>query len=131
MRGGGITALVELNRTTKGALAADILERLHVPLRQAHLIGWGEILNWASHLGEDSHTYAALHPDHVAPRVLIAEYAACIADAVAMLNFNFARRGKGKRPEPIFRPWKKPKAQKVGKEPIPIRDFESWYYGGD
>ena len=118
-----------MNRETEGALAADILERLHIPLAQAHVFGWGEILNWARFLGEGTHTVNALYPEYNVPQTLVAEYLACIADAIAILNFNYARKGKGRRPEPIFRPWQKKKEKRFGKDPIPIKDFESWYYG--
>lgn len=130
MQRGGIAALVDLNRETDGALAADMLEILHIPITQAHLVGWGDICNWVKFLGEESHTYKALHPEYQAPRLLTAEYLACLVDVAAMINFNYARHGKGKKPDPIYRPWAAPKDKHFGKDPIPVRDFESWYYGG-
>lgn len=132
MQVGGIIALVGLNDETDGALAADMLERLHVPLSHAHIIGWGQVWNWARHLDESSYTHRALHSEQHAPLVLMAEYVACCADALAALNFNYCKvhGGKGKKPEPIERPWKKPQTKHIGAEPIPIMDFEDWYYGG-
>ena len=128
---GGIAALVDLNRDTDGALAADILERLHVPITQAHRIGWGEIYAWARHLGSGSYTFGAKQPEYDITPALVLEFIACCADAINSLNHNLCRAygSKGKKPDPIPRPWTEDKVKKIGSAPIPIRDFESWYYG--
>ena len=56
-----------------------------------------------------------------------------IFDAVTLFTYTFARAhgSKGRKPEPYPRPWASGYAQKIGSDPIPISEFDRWYYGGD
>lgn len=56
-----------------------------------------------------------------------------VYDAISALDFMFAKAHgskSGKRPEPYPRPWRN-KGERFGKDPIPVSDFNDWYYGGD
>lgn len=52
-----------------------------------------------------------------------------IFDAIRLFNFSFARNGEP--PKPYTRPWADKNAQRIGSAPIPIEEFNDWYYGGD
>lgn len=58
---------------------------------------------------------------------------ATISDQLSQLVYLFSRvhGGKPKKPKPIPRPGVKDSTKHIGKDPIPIRDFDEWYYGGD
>lgn len=58
---------------------------------------------------------------------------ASICDQLAQLQYVYIRShgGKAKKPKPIPRPGVKDGTRKVGRDPIPIKDFDRWYYGGD
>lgn len=53
-----------------------------------------------------------------------------IFDAIRMFNYSFAKHGE-KEPRPYTRPWAKDNAQRIGRDAIPISEFNDWYYGGD
>lgn len=41
-------------------------------------------------------------------------------------------RSKPPHPKPIARPGvKRDEGQRIGRDPIPVQDFNDWYYGGD
>lgn len=58
-------------------------------------------------------------------------------DAVVMLDWHLvcANTPKGKtrpkRPKPYPRPWARDEETVIGREAIPIKDFDSWWSGGD
>lgn len=83
----------------------------------------------------DSATYRALKPEETrfASRLQTNAILADVFDAIATFAALFAKAhgGKGKAPAPYPRPWAKADEQKIGSEPIPIKDFDNWYYGGD
>ena len=58
---------------------------------------------------------------------------AAIYDQLAAFQYVYMRAngGKPKKPKPTPRPGVSDGTQKVGKDPIPIEDFDKWYYGGD
>ena len=49
-------------------------------------------------------------------------------DAVQLFQYGFAEKGSPK-PKPYPRPWTEDKAEKYGKDPIPIREFNNWWSG--
>lgn len=83
----------------------------------------------------DSATLRALKPEETkfASRLQTNAILADVFDAIAAFAMMFAKAhgGKGKAPEPYPRPWAKQDVQKIGSDPIPIKDFNDWYYGGD
>ena len=63
---------------------------------------------------------------------------ALICDELAVANWLTVCRGQKKskwpkRPKPIPRPGveKQDEGKRIGKDPIPVSDFDKWYYGGD
>lgn len=57
----------------------------------------------------------------------VAEYlAAAILDGINSGNWQRGG-GKGSRPKKVERPGTKQEGQRVGAEPIPIKDFDSWW----
>lgn len=97
--------------------------------------GWGNLITFVRHLPPESAVYRAKYPDAAAFASSLKRNAilADLFDAVAAFNYTFARAhgGKGKQPKPYDRPWADDGARHVGSDPIPISEFNSWYYGGD
>lgn len=101
----------------------------------AFSFGWGELINFSYHLPYDSATYRALKLDEYrfASGLQSNAILADVYDAIAALAHMFAKvhGGKGAKPEPYPRPWTSGNAQKIGSDPIPISEFNQWYYGGE
>lgn len=102
----------------------------------ADSFGWGELINFSRHLPDTSATYRAMHDDAYRFASDLKENAilADIYDAIASFAFMYAKAhgGKGKRPQPYQRPWSSDAdEQRIGADPIPISEFNKWYYGGD
>lgn len=97
--------------------------------------GWGELLNFSKHLPIDSATHRALKPEETkfASDLQQSAILADVFDVVSALNYNFSKAhgGKGRKPEPYPRPWAARNVQKIGSKPIPISEFNDWYYGGE
>ena len=101
----------------------------------AFSFGWGELVNFSGHLPTDSATYRAVNPNEnkfstgLQRNAILAD----ICDAIRVFAFMFAKvhGGKGKKPKPYPRPWANDDAQKIGSSPIPISQFNEWYYGGE
>ena len=94
--------------------------------------GWGELVNFSNHLPPGSATLRALRPDEArfAGDLQRNAILADVFDALGALIFMFSKKGS-KRPSPYPRPWSDRGAQKIGSNPIPVTDFDSWYNGGD
>ena len=103
--------------------------------KAAYSFGWGNLRDFASNLPTTSATYRALNKD-------IADYGnpikqsgmiADLYDALTAFAYTFAKAhgGKGQKPKPYPRPTKADEENKFGKDPIPISEFNDWYYGGD
>ena len=91
-------------------------------------------------LGYDSAYYRARHPEDKGSIAWIDGSAECallaeLIDTVRASANALAYKGTGKRPpslDPYPRPWSKDeRTRRYGRDPIPIRDFDRWYYGGD
>lgn len=105
---------------------------LHMPFEEAATYyGWDNLVTFSRHLPDDSATHRALDQDvavwssTVKTNMILAD----VFDAVRLFNFTFAKKGS-KEPDPYERPWD-PRKQRIGSDPIPISQFDSWYYGGD
>ena len=108
---------------------------LGVPFeRAAAVFGWGNLYDFAKNLPQDSATFRALHGDEskFAEQVNQAAIMANLFDAVMMFAHIFAKAHgyKGKPPDKYPRPWANDK-QKLGSDPIPVSEFDKWYYGGE
>lgn len=103
----------------------------------ASSFGWGELINFASHLPDSSAVARAKNRERslYASDIQRAAMMADIYDAIAALSYMFAcahtQHGKPKKPKPYPRPWVSDDAQRIGSKPIPISEFDEWYYGGD
>lgn len=108
---------------------------LGMPFEQAaYSFGWGNLRDFANNLPSTSATYRALSKDTADFGNPIRQTAvlADIYDLIAAFSFMFAKAhgGKGQKPKPYPRPGVEDE-DKIGSEPIPIKDFNEWYYGGD
>lgn len=101
----------------------------------AFSFGWVELVNFSNHLPYGSATYRALHPDEYRFSTDLQRSAilADISDELMAFMYAYSTRngGKPKRPRPYPRPWADDGSQRIGKDPIPISEFNNWYYGGD
>jgi hypothetical protein len=50
-----------------------------------------------------------------------------LVDLVAMGNWQRQQKKHAPKPKPIERPWRKPKVTKLGKDPIPVSQFNDWW----
>lgn len=101
----------------------------------ARSFGWGNLVSFVRHLPSDSAVYRSEYPDAMrfASDLKQSAILADIFDAIAAFNYTFAKAhgGKGHKPKPYKRPWVSDDAQHIGSEPIPISEFNKWYYGGE
>ena len=109
---------------------------LGMSLEQAAFsFGWGNLLIFSRHLPEDSAVSRAMNVERArfASDLQRSAILADIFDAVMLLSYSFAKvhsKTAPKKPQPYKRPWGS-EAKKIGSDPIPISEFDSWYYGGD
>lgn len=108
---------------------------LGMPFEQAaYSFGWGNLRDFANNLSQTSATYRALYGETAAFGNNIKQSAilADIYDALMSFAFMFAKAhgGKGQKPKPYPRPGAQGD-ERIGKDPIPIKDFNDWYYGGE
>ena len=100
----------------------------------AYSLGWGNLRDFANNLPLTSATYRALHRESVEFGNPIRQSAmlADIYDLVSNFSFMFAKAhgGKGQRPKPYPRPGSD-NGESIGSDPIPISEFNEWYYGGE
>ena len=113
--------------------------RLGLRFEDSPAIGWDCVLVFARHLDSQSAVYRAQHPEEAdfASPLKRAAILADIFDAIRGLEYTFvlAHLKKGAAPPPEPRKYPRPGVddgvQRIGKDAIPISDFEEWYYGGD
>ena len=113
-------------------MSYDCLAILGMTLEQAAFsFGWGELINFSNHLPPDSAISRALRPEaySFSSDLQHSELLASLFDAVQLFAWMFSK--KGKRPKPYPRPWDASDDQKFGSDPIPISEFNKWYYGGE
>lgn len=108
---------------------------LGMPFEQAaYSFGWGNLRDFAHNLSTDSATYRALHGDlsRFASPISQSAMLADIFDAVQMFEYIFAKvhGGKGLKPKPYPRPTEND-GERIGKDPIPLAEFNKWYNGGE
>ena len=94
----------------------------------AFSFGWGELINFSMHLPLGSATYRALKPDEYRFSTDL-QRSEILADIYDILAVVFCK--KGEKPKLLPRPWATDGAQKIGSDPIPISDFNKWYYWGE
>lgn len=131
MQHGGIIALVRLDNETDGALNADLMHILGVPLSRCHVYGWDNIADVARHLDQSSAVYRFRNKKTQVTNAMIYDGVLLISDVLGRFNYNMASAfgARGAPPKKIKRPWDKQDTERIGSGAIPISEFESWYYG--
>lgn len=117
------------------ALEYDLMTRTRFLMRDVgRALPAGALLSFVRYLPPDSALRQETDPDNewltgVHGDMLLA----AIYDQLASFQYSFLRSkgAKPRRPKPLPRPGVRDNVQKVGKDPIPIADFDKWYYGGD
>ena len=137
---GKIIALIRLNEDTEGAIDYDLMTSMGIRFADApSALGWGGVAIFTRHLPQDSATARSLQPDEAAfaSPLHLAAMIADLIDLVQAFRWQFESantpesRPAPQRPKPYPRPGAQgDSGQKFGAEPIPISDFDSWYYGG-
>ena len=97
------------------------------------------LFRFVNNLGAGTAFFRALHPEQAETAAWVDGSATCallaeLIDAVRSGMVSLAYKGTGKRApriKPYERPWSRNKSKRYGSKPIPIRDFDNWYYGGD
>ena len=92
------------------------------------------LLSFIAYLPPDSALRREINPDVAwLTDEKVALLLAGIHDQLNWLHYSIAKANGGhpKKPKPLPRPGVTDNAQKVGRDPRPIEDFDAWYYGGD
>ena len=124
------------------AIDYDLMTRTGMTLRdwEDGRLDGRSLYRFIVNLDYTSAFFKVRHPDSAKTAAWLDGSAACaliaeLIDAVRAGTNVLAYRGTGKRPpklEPYPRPWRKDeRVQHFGRDAIPVRDFDDWYYGGD
>ena len=139
--GGGIAGLVRQIAEHGEAIEYDLITRAGMSLDDVPArLSWRALGVFVRHLDASSAYVREVAPD-TAPWIgtdLLATMTADLIDALRILDWHFCQantpKGKPKprKPKPYPRPWKTDDSTvKVGRDPIPIKDFDTWWNGGD
>lgn len=135
---GGISDLLRLADEHGGALEYDLMTRAGATLADIPArVPWTALRSFVTHLRDGSALVAELHPELSAWGTAwgAAAIAADLFDLVAALRYEFALANtpKGRRrpakPRPYPRPGAKDDVPRIGRDPIPIKDFDEWWDG--
>lgn len=133
---GGIAWLAALVDEHGPAIDYDLMTMTRYTIRDiGGALPWGALLHFIQYLPRDSALSMELVPkddeELWAEGRASAAILADIYDLIAALNANVCARGSGHRPRTPSqypRPWRKGNGTKViGKDPIPVSDFEAWW----
>ena len=113
------------------------MRTIGVPLARCDLIGWQNAITLARQLLSDtgSYTFKAKHPElgqfatTLQTNAMLADIYDLIA-AFATMYKAVHSKSRPHDPQRYPRPWIED-SEKIGKDPIPVRDFDAWYYGGE
>lgn len=101
----------------------------------ASSFGWANLISFVHHLPPSSAVYREAYGDasNFASDLKQSAILADLFDAIQALTYAYAKThgGKGNKPKPYPRPWVTDDAQHIGSKPIPISEFNDWYYGGN
>lgn len=92
-------------------------------------LSWRDLYVIAMQSPPTSALVRAIQPERAAwaAGLVTADLLALVADLLAVANWQRQGKRNAQRPKPITRPGDKPSASSWGAEPIPIRDFDSWW----
>ena len=135
---GGIAGLAEVMEEHGKALNYDLMTRTRWTLADVGRdMPWSALAAFVEYLPPDSALSRSIGTDATWTRdqMLMAQ----ICDYLAEANWMFVCKGIKKskwpkRPKPIPRPGVSDEdkgAKHIGKDPIPVSEFEKWYYGGE
>lgn len=97
---------------------------------------WGALRSLVGHMDHTWALWRELNPKQAETAAwldgsLVAPLLADVFDAVRSLEATVAAKGSGRkprRPKPYPRPWlRDAETQHVGKDPIPISEFDAWW----
>lgn len=137
---GGIEGLCRLVDEHGEALEYDLITRAGMTLDDVPgRMPWTALRSFVKHLDTSSALSKKVSPNTAGwqgadrvPMIL-----ADLIDAVNLFRWEFEcantpkKRRRPRQPEPYPRPGVKKKDKKIGKDPIPIREFDDWWSGGD
>lgn len=139
-RPGGISGLLRLIDEHGGALEYDLITRAGVTLDDVPArISWRALNSFVMHLDMSSALMKELRPEYGgwqgAERVppMLAD----LIDAVNAFRWAFEcantprKRRRPPKPKPYPRPGAKEEGGRIGRDPIPIKDFDRWWKGED
>lgn len=137
---GGILGLVRELDAHGGAVEYDLMTRAGATLDDVpSRVSWRALGNFMRHLDASS-AYAREAMPETAPWLgteTIKPVLCDIFDMLAVIDWHLVcsntPKGKArpKKPKPYPRPWRtEPEGTRVGRDPIPVKDFEKWW-GGD
>ena len=103
--------------------------RLGLRFEDSPAIGWDCVLVFVRHLDSRSAVYRAQHPEEAAFASPLKQSAilADLFDAIRALEYTFVLAN----PSKYKRPGVDEGVQRIGRDAIPIAEFNDWYYGGD
>ena len=137
-RFGGILGLVALVEEHGSAIDYDLLTLTSYSLDDiGDGLPWSRFRSFIRHLPAGSALYRELEPDQAlwSDGLRTADVLADIFDLLQSFRGTYVNaNSKGRKVrnlKPYPRPWLKPKMQHIGRDPIPIKDFDSWWEGGD
>ena len=117
------------------AIDYDLMTMTNYTLRDVGgALPWGALLHFLMYLPRTSAFSREVRPttdeEMWANGNVTAALLADIYDAIHQLNNNVMAKGSGRSPravKPYKRPWAKANERHVGKDPIPISEFEDWW----
>ena len=85
---------------------------------------WTDVRTVVRHAGPDSAIVRALrgHPWSDTECLL-----ALMADSLAEANWQRQGKKGAARPKPVPRPWQQAEEKRIGKDPIPVSQFNTWW----
>lgn len=87
---------------------------------------WYDLAAFYKHIQADSQS-ALSRELHGPVWTMEAQLIALVADHLAMANWQRAGRKHSPKPQRIPRPWEQTKSTALGKDAIPISEFEDWW----
>lgn len=133
---GGIAGLARELGAHGGAIEYDLITRAGMSLDDVPArLSWRALSVFVRHLDVASAYVREVEPEvarWVAPESL-RPMLADIYDLLSTLNHNLVAansKHRPRKPKPYPRPGKQDKGTVVGKDPIPIKDFDEWWNGG-
>lgn len=134
---GGISGLARELDAHGGAIEYDLITRAGMSLDDVPArISWRALGVFVRHLDVSSAYVREVEPEAaswLAPwalRPMLAD----LYDLVSSLNYNLVAansKHRPRKPKPYPRPGKRENETVIGRDPIPIKDFDAWWNGGD